>query len=388
MDEGRVEEDVKGMQIVKVTRPSTKQAMVARVSLSLVLSYIISLNLSFQPPPVLVLHLNRSLHFGGQYGAAKNGCRVIFSEILDLTPYTTSGMLSTSPRLPISGGFKTSLLSQQLSDRRNDLTARTLYRLSAVVCHYGSHSFGHYVCYRRKPRSYKLSAECRWAPPSLQSPDEDSLAQLQSRRGTGKGWLRTSDDDVRECGIESVLQEGSGAFMLYYERIIVDQKPVLSRQTSPTNVTNGQAHHAERRSLDSEMTAHSVYEQEDDERTPRCSEETLKPPGTSKAYPRANGSISSLASTLVDEYSQEEALKGKGGLQGAVAVGLSSSSPSGNMWIGEPRLVRNVSLSRSGSVPPIVRSDSLPKPTEATAEAGLNGHTHAVSDDPAAPSAV
>jgi hypothetical protein len=35
----------------------------------------------------------------------------------------------------------------------------------------------------------------------------------------GKGWLRASDDAVREVGIEAVLQESSGAFMLYYERI-------------------------------------------------------------------------------------------------------------------------------------------------------------------------
>ena len=35
----------------------------------------------------------------------------------------------------------------------------------------------------------------------------------------GRGWLRASDDAVREVGIETVLQEGSGAFMLYYERV-------------------------------------------------------------------------------------------------------------------------------------------------------------------------
>ena len=32
LDEGRIEEDVKGVQIIKVTKASTKQAMVARVS--------------------------------------------------------------------------------------------------------------------------------------------------------------------------------------------------------------------------------------------------------------------------------------------------------------------------------------------------------------------
>ena len=34
IDEGRVEEEVKGVQLVKVTQASTKQAMVARVSAS------------------------------------------------------------------------------------------------------------------------------------------------------------------------------------------------------------------------------------------------------------------------------------------------------------------------------------------------------------------
>jgi ubiquitin carboxyl-terminal hydrolase 1 len=40
----------------------------------------------------------------------------------------------------------------------------------------------------------------------------------------GRGWLRASDDAVREVGIETVLQEGSGAFMLYYERVRNEDK--------------------------------------------------------------------------------------------------------------------------------------------------------------------
>jgi ubiquitin carboxyl-terminal hydrolase 1 len=79
-----------------------------------------------------------------------------------------------------------------------------LYRLAAVVCHYGQHSFGHYVCFRRKPRGFG-----RVAPPRLDEPPA----------APGRGWLRASDDAVREVGIEEVLQEGAGAFMLYYERV-------------------------------------------------------------------------------------------------------------------------------------------------------------------------
>ena len=92
---------------------------------------------------------------------------------------------------------------------------RVLYRLAAVVCHYGQHSFGHYVCFRRKPRGAG-----RVVPPQLNEP----------AAAPGKGWLRVSDDAVREIGIEAVLQECNGAFMLYYERVRNDEdnKPVSS----------------------------------------------------------------------------------------------------------------------------------------------------------------
>src|SRR6267142_4853531 len=159
-----------------------------------------------QPPPVLALHLNRSVHFGAY--AAKNSARVHFPEVLDLTPFTTSGMLSISPSFPMSSHMPspTASLAALTTKAQNSALQhpRVLYRLAAVVCHYGQHSFGHYVCFRRKPRGFG-----RVAPPRLDEPPA----------ALGRGWLRASDDAVREVGIEKVLQEGSGAFMLYYERV-------------------------------------------------------------------------------------------------------------------------------------------------------------------------
>jgi len=195
LEEGRIEEDIKGVKIEKVfSRASTKQAMVAR------------------PPPVLALHLNRSVHFGAY--ASKNSARVHFTEVLDLTPFTTSGMLSTSPSFPISTHLPSPTAAAaaaaslaHLTTKAQNSTAqppRVLYRLVAVVCHYGQHSFGHYVCFRRKPRGVG-----RVVPPRLDEPPVEP----------GRGWLRASDDAVHEVGIETVLQEGSGAFMLYYERV-------------------------------------------------------------------------------------------------------------------------------------------------------------------------
>ena len=238
------------------------------------------------------------MHYG-QY-AAKNTIRVHFPEVLDLTPYTTSGSLSTvptssistpSPIKPIpSKGVSQSKTSSEDSDNERPKrsttptpasyapgTQRTLYRLAAIVCHRGQHSFGHYICYRRKPqpsRKGKGKSKAKtnqWDPPTLVdrfllgekdegSDDEHpgpgakkklkqseqngtgrASERLAKKRkpspfyvepeyhwedhaeeltGTGKGWLRISDDDVQECGIETVLADGSGVFMLYYEKVV------------------------------------------------------------------------------------------------------------------------------------------------------------------------
>uniref|UniRef100_A0A8H8CKW5 ubiquitinyl hydrolase 1 n=1 Tax=Psilocybe cubensis TaxID=181762 RepID=A0A8H8CKW5_PSICU len=282
MEDGRIEDDslLEGIRLEKVVSPaSTKQAMIAR------------------PPPVLALHLNRSVHYG--HYAAKNTIKVIFPEVLDITPYTTSGSLSTVPTSTIStppppltpryyqptipqiqntldssgasssGSGDTSASSSHLAPGPKRVRTptpetyapgaqRTIYRLSAVVCHFGQHSFGHYICYRRKPRR----VNGKWMPPTLIDPlrlelEDEALASSQDGQGkkangsvaaarmadyagsstlgetryywedrteedvgTGRGWLRISDDSVTECGIESVLAEGTGAFMLYYEKAV------------------------------------------------------------------------------------------------------------------------------------------------------------------------
>lgn len=49
--------------------------------------------------------------------------------------------------------------------------------------------------------------------------------RLDEAPAPGRGWLRVSDDVVREVGIETVLQEGVGVFMLYYERVVGEDGP-------------------------------------------------------------------------------------------------------------------------------------------------------------------
>ncbi|KAI0797178.1 hypothetical protein C8Q75DRAFT_229747 [Abortiporus biennis] len=224
LQEGRIEDDLKDVKIEKVfSRASTKQAMIAR------------------PPPILALHLNRSVHWGNY--ASKNNCNVLFPEFLDLTQFTTSGKLSVVPSSPISSPpppFDRSSTPTPVTYSSHD--ERVLYRLSSIVCHYGQHSFGHYVCYRRKPPSplspnRNSTPEDRFPPPRVWCAaglscqcevcqryghvriSKDGSRDRQYAHGTGSGWLRISDDSVSECGIETVLREGQGAFMLYYEKV-------------------------------------------------------------------------------------------------------------------------------------------------------------------------
>jgi len=192
----------------------------------------------------LALHINRSTYLG--HYAGKNPCHVIFPEILDLTPFTTSGQLSIQPSAPISNPPPTPHPRSTTPTPRTYATPRILYRLAAVVCHYGAHSFGHYVAYRRKPRPPSAGTS-RWTPPTMRCPFgcacekctvyghvREEVPDKQSMFRTG-GWLRISDDSVSEVGIETVLRETSGTFMLYYERIVPYSPPLepIMKQISP-----------------------------------------------------------------------------------------------------------------------------------------------------------
>ncbi|KAJ2372998.1 ubiquitin-specific protease ubp1 [Coemansia sp. RSA 2607] len=115
-------------------------------------------------PPCLCLHLSRSAITPDGY-IVKNPCHVRFPEYLDFSPYTTNGHLVVDPR---SSMIDPSLVNRQQdglhglqSHRRTrdaiealgqGINLQTGYRLQAVVVHIGSHSYGHFITYRRKPR--------------------------------------------------------------------------------------------------------------------------------------------------------------------------------------------------------------------------------------------
>lgn len=173
----------------------------------------------------------------------KNTCRVFYPEYLDLTPFTTSGELSTLPSAPISTPSPRSTPSRSSSIPTVSRPASLpiipiLYRLAAVVCHYGTHSFGHYVAYRRKPKP--PSDKNRFDPPPLKCAQHctcekckggNAQAQLDEDTHDSR-WLRISDETVDEVGIERVLAENSGVYMLYYERVVMPQQLISSSLSS------------------------------------------------------------------------------------------------------------------------------------------------------------
>ncbi|KAJ2160155.1 ubiquitin-specific protease ubp1 [Coemansia sp. RSA 552] len=114
-------------------------------------------------PPCLCLHLSRSTFTPDGY-PVKNPCHVRFPEYLDFSPYTTSGNLRVSPEKSMiessrgaaaglkAGTYSTRRIRDALEALGPDANLQASYRLQAVVVHIGSHSYGHFITYRRKPR--------------------------------------------------------------------------------------------------------------------------------------------------------------------------------------------------------------------------------------------
>ncbi|KAI8878422.1 cysteine proteinase [Backusella circina FSU 941] len=182
LDAGRIQEEIDSEHQLKgylntVSRVSSKQAMFAK------------------PPKTLCLHVNRSTYLptGEIY---KNTCQIKFPELLDLTPFCTNGTLQTQPHLPISHQLEeNNSLSQQLLVK---------YQLMSIIVHYGSHDFGHFICYKRRLYADQCGCnECKDQRTNLKPHDSE--------------WLKISDEDVRACTLEEVLL--ANPYMLLYEMI-------------------------------------------------------------------------------------------------------------------------------------------------------------------------
>ena len=164
-----------------------------------------------RPPQTLRLHLIRSDYT--PYGTAfKSTARIAFPLILDLTRFTARTVWEDASERTILGAMQ------------HGVRTRVLYRLESVICHYGqTTSSGHYICVRRLPQH---SGET-WRPVGISKSCPDGCAceecayhgQVREVEVPGRGWLRVSDDEVEEVGIEMLDQVRSQVFMLFYERV-------------------------------------------------------------------------------------------------------------------------------------------------------------------------
>ncbi|KAF9159742.1 hypothetical protein DFQ26_006216 [Actinomortierella ambigua] len=176
-----------------------------------------------KPPQALCLHLNRST-ITPMGVVAKNPCRVQFKRILDFTPFTTSGHLTTEPTRSMSQRTKrpsattaapslnslrgdthpilvtglsstptqpkasspwSSTTTTSKSNNNNNSNSnkedRVRYRLEAVLMHLGSHNSGHFVTFRRVPEGRVLHEHRR------QRVEEQKEEEKEETKGEEKG---------------------------------------------------------------------------------------------------------------------------------------------------------------------------------------------------------
>ncbi|KAG7664094.1 UBP1 [[Candida] subhashii] len=189
-----------------------------------------------RPSPLLCIHINRSVFDPRTYMVMKNTSNVTYPATLDLGPYVAEpGDINMDARLPfrkqderfhhhhhhhqqqqpdtadgasspqsqtgLSASPSDSSLSSLETNPKSNSTTMTVpdshsappaaeqsldprlqYNLKAVISHYGTHNYGHYICYRKL-------------------------------RGS---WWRISDESVYVVTEEEALN-GQGTFMLFYE---------------------------------------------------------------------------------------------------------------------------------------------------------------------------
>lgn len=127
-----------------------------------------------RPPPLLCMHINRSVFDPNTYMIMKNSKNVEFPGVLNLNPIVAE---------PLQINMDARLAFKKPTESQDPQNPDLFYNLKAVISHYGTHNYGHYICYRKF-------------------------------RGT---WWRISDESVYVVSEGEVLNS-QGTFMLFYER--------------------------------------------------------------------------------------------------------------------------------------------------------------------------
>ncbi|PVZ99264.1 hypothetical protein BB558_004726 [Smittium angustum] len=113
-----------------------------------------------------------------------------------MTPFVTNGHLLLNPLESISNYDKTQV-------------QKSLYRLSSVVVHFGSHSYGHFITYRRKPTTLAKS----------NSRAKLNLLEVEgsSKINGNSEWYLVSDEEVQKVELDEALN--ANPYLLFYEKV-------------------------------------------------------------------------------------------------------------------------------------------------------------------------
>lgn len=127
--------------------------------------------------------------------------------------------------------------------------------MSSVV-HFGSHSFGHYIAYRRKPKNIGVNTcscegcaleRVKEATERIEGENGDCAIDEGEEEDDREGWFRISDERVEPCGIQDVLR--ANPFMLLYERVLEeDVDKVMAKLKAKKD--EGQVQQVRRRSIE------------------------------------------------------------------------------------------------------------------------------------------
>ncbi|KAF2995672.1 hypothetical protein E8E13_002471 [Curvularia kusanoi] len=223
-------------------------------------------------PKSLVLHINRSIFDETTFGTYKNNAGVSYPSILDLGKWCLGAKPSGTqkPDLdPKTEEWPRDPKTSMLKDADAAADSPFQYRLRAAVTHFGTHGYGHYVCYRPHARPAAKAAEEAEESDNVEDVDagkedteetaeahkeqESEQEQEQSQiadedpaddsDSTGEQWWRFSDDTVYAVSEDEAHQ--GNVFMLFYERIDEDadvvsptSDPVISAVADAPSVTD------------------------------------------------------------------------------------------------------------------------------------------------------
>jgi len=256
-------------------------------------------------PRSLVVHINRSV-FDEMTGAQrKNYAAVRYPQVLDLGKWMLGSRVSADG-LEDAKSLAELAITEASESMLSDSTQRDqcLYRLKAVVTHYGRHENGHYIAYRQHPRAVRATedeAEDAEDSKSEAAEDiEDSKFEESQVGDSGKlPWWRLSDEDVSTVSDEDVLQQG-GVFMLFYER---EEQTVDVPNAAPVENT------AETQTADVVATECST-KQQDELETPQTTVEPSSLPEASEENaeptPASEASVSTTPSTAASTTEEDE----------------------------------------------------------------------------------